>query len=119
MPDRKCPRCKKIFTRKSSYDCHINRKTKCRIISTKNKKDNIQKDFECEACGQHFCRKYNLERHITNDACRHYEKIPIEIEEFNKQSEEFNELIKELRGQIENLVLKCDVKFKEKIKNIE
>ncbi len=83
MPVHICPRCQRIFDRKSNYEQHLRRKVPCPVSnkyingSSIDKKDHIQdsekvpinlslKDnykYTCEFCGQNFTRVSNMKRH--------------------------------------------------------
>ena len=48
MVEYKCDRCGKQFKQKSHYECHINRKYKCRVIKTDELQNNQAKPEKCE-----------------------------------------------------------------------
>jgi len=56
---RQCDKCKKIFNKKSSYDCHISRKHSC----IKNENSN-----KCMNCNKIYSTRYNLKVH--NNSCK-------------------------------------------------
>lgn len=56
MVEHKCPKCGKIFNKKSSFNNHLKKLKPCK----KDKKN----QYECKHCNKLFTRKYNLNRHI-------------------------------------------------------
>lgn len=78
-----CGRCKKIFNKKSNYNCHINRKYKCEIIVSDNNK--------CYYCEKIFTRKDSLARHIKKN-CK-YLKFDCECNK-NKQKKKIKKKYK-------------------------
>ena len=52
-----CYKCSKKFTRKSSLDNHLKRKTPC----------NIYKLFLCNSCDKYFSTQSNLTKHVKNN----------------------------------------------------
>ena len=64
MVEHKCFKCNKIFSKKSLYTEHINKKKKC---------DEIQYDKQCSYCTKIFTTKSSVTRHIKN-SCKIYKK---------------------------------------------
>jgi hypothetical protein len=69
-----CEKCNRVFTKKSTYIDHINRKTSC-----------VQKKIECEHCHKEFTRRSYLKIHT--EKCKHRddnnEPVNVEIVEDN------------------------------------
>lgn len=114
-----CPKCNKIFDRKSTYDYHVYKRKKpcknnnmfscskckknfstkfnlsrhqekyCKYELKKNKSD---KTFICSYCNDQFSRKYTMERHIKS-RCEIKRKLDTDKEEI------YNKLIKQLKKQ--------------------
>jgi uncharacterized Zn-finger protein len=74
-----CKRCNKVFTKKSNYEFHINRKIPCKQIVSVVKIDNeifegpelnadnisdLPNEYVCPHCDKAFTRKDNLMTHI-------------------------------------------------------
>jgi len=53
MPEYRCNKCNKIFTQKSNYLTHINKKKDCLK----------KKIFSCDICNKHFYHKSSVSRH--------------------------------------------------------
>ena len=63
MVVRECPKCKKKFTHKASYNYHINKmKRPCTKID-----DECVLSYKCGKCGSVFVNKSNLNRHHKNN----------------------------------------------------
>jgi len=56
MVVHQCPKCSKIFNKKSNLTKHLNKKIHCDGINDSN--------LKCKHCGKQFCRKDSLNRHI-------------------------------------------------------
>ena len=54
MPEYICNKCTKSFCKKSSYDCHVNRKFSC--VKDTN-------ELNCIHCNKIYSTKYNLKIH--------------------------------------------------------
>ena len=59
-----CPKCEKIYYKKSEFDRHLARKTPC-VLSNSYKRI----DFTCKGCGKNYSRKDPLFRH--GKVCKH------------------------------------------------
>lgn len=68
-PQHICPLCSKVFTKKSTYDYHINRKNKC----------NQEVIIQCDYCQRVFANRYNLKIHLDDDRCKEYRKLEREL----------------------------------------
>jgi hypothetical protein len=117
-----CQRCLKEFDRKSNYTRHINKKNKCKEISS-NKKNNLSKNsetlqkrsdpsniggYKCEYCNIIIKRKDNLNRHyarckIKKDNLLKEELFNLLFENQKKQEENYGKQIKILQDKIDNL----------------
>lgn len=95
----KCFRCGKIFTQKSHYNVHINRKISCAPNCTECAPDcteTIQKEtIICKYCGANFTRKFSLSRHIS-ERCKEKQKYD---EEILKKIDDMEQKIKLLEEQ--------------------
>ena len=60
----KCKRCKKVFDRKSNYECHVNRIFKC-SLSNSNKTAKKLTIPQCPNCGKIFTRPYGVKKHLS------------------------------------------------------
>lgn len=101
-----CPKCKKIFTRKSHYTYHINRKNPC--IDTQNTVNNSEASedtnkksdentlifdkpvkqngrFICKFCKKSFSRSDNYNRHIKSRCSGVISYLMKKINDVNKQ----------------------------------
>lgn len=62
-----CPKCHKVFNKKSNYNYHINiRKRSCVPIKPCMKEYIFKPKFQCSKCNISFSSKSNLNRHIDN-----------------------------------------------------
>ena len=80
-----CDKCKKEFTKKSSYVKHMNRKTSC------IKEENImqkEKDRTCQYCNKIFTQPYILRYHLNK--CK---QVPTEIESLEKIMFQLNQTL--------------------------
>ena len=89
MPEYICSKCTKSFCKKSSYDCHINRKFLC--VKDTN-------ELNCIHCNKIYSTKYNLKIHMIS--CN----INIIVEDENKtQIEELRKMLLEQQKKIDEL----------------
>jgi hypothetical protein len=131
MVNHPCLKCGEIFTKKSTFNYHINRKTSCvkniipikpviervikhDIVKGEFLEENVgEKKFSCEFCKMTFTRKFNLERHQVNRCKNNMTKNKIikckivkeEIskEEQNKELNEIKQVINIVKTQNEEL----------------
>ena len=88
MPEYICNKCTKSFCKKSSYDCHVNRKFSC--VKDTN-------ELNCIHCNKIYSTKYNLKIHMIS--CN-----SIITEDENKtQIEELRKMLLEQQKKIEEL----------------
>lgn len=128
----KCEKCGIVFTFKSRYEEHKNRKTSCVKEEKQEYKLYEKKEILCKECGKTFSRKCNLEAHKQkckgkhtlqcercykffsciqsrfthekNGKCVPIEKPPIQYTKDNtKDNIKDNTKIKELQDEIQNL----------------
>lgn len=81
MVEYKCERCQTIFTKKSNYERHINRKNEC---------DGKVKNNECEYCGNCYSRKDSLKRHYTTCEKKEANQININKSKINMDKSKIN-----------------------------
>ena len=66
MVEHICTKCNKIFTKKSSYNQHINRKTQCtEQIGTIDSDNNV-----CSVCNKEFNSYISLYKHVKRASCK-------------------------------------------------
>jgi hypothetical protein len=89
MPEYTCSKCNKKFNKKSSYDCHVNRKYPC--IKDTN-------ELNCIHCNKIYSTKYNLKIHMIscNNSIIHEDENKVQIEELRKMLIEQQKKIEEL-----------------------
>jgi hypothetical protein len=140
MVNRYCPNCGELFTKKSTYDYHINRKIPCvsitpnthsithPILPTNNilieKKietcvNDEEKKYCCEFCNQQFSRKYNLDRHQLN-SCKqklHHNDGLKEENNIKEVEQEHNKSI--INEDKINLILKQNEELKNEIEKLK
>lgn len=94
-----CEDCNKIFSQKSTYDNHKNRKTKC----TEKEYKKISK-YICEDCDKIFSQKSNFEAHKNkkNKCAKKEKNINDKIVNLEAKLEEQNKLILLLLEKITN-----------------
>lgn len=63
-----CPKCDKIFSKKSTYDNHLKRKKSCELhkVYEDNIQNYVNSNNSCVICGAQLSNKYNAYRHIRN-----------------------------------------------------
>jgi hypothetical protein len=115
-----CNKCYLIFTKKSSYIVHINRKTSCIIeyIITEDNK------FKCMYCDSIFTRVDNCKFHIQSCnskilKLKENENIELKqkLEEKNKDLEEKNKELEKFKKMYNELVSKTTIPIQNNITN--
>ena len=86
-----CEKCNKIFSRKSSYDYHVNRKISC--IKEENEERNIQRRT-CPKCNKILSSVCAMKTHLKT--CK---KQPTEVEELKKIILEMNEKLSKIENK--------------------
>jgi hypothetical protein len=108
-----CIKCKKIFNKKSGYDCHITRKYSCI--------KEIQNENKCTYCNKNYSTKYNLKIHMSK--CNNIldDNKQLQIEElkqmFEKKFEEQQKQIKELSHHSEHIETNQNINITENTTN--
>ncbi len=124
MVEHKCIRCRKTFTKKSTFVDHTKRKNPCHKISTKNPPTNSsvstksnQKMHQCPNCKSVFTRSDALKRHVEHRCKQKKEKKAIdsenqllikEILEEMKQIREENHELRNKNLELENKLLQIE-----------
>src|SRR5438309_1807067 len=103
MPLHICPRCHRIFDRKSNYEQHLRRKIPCQLADQKPEpvislpKIPVQltlkeePKYNCELCGQSFTRISNLKRHQESRCVVTQKKIEMDPEQNDSHLSESSE----------------------------
>jgi protein-arginine kinase activator protein McsA len=96
-----CKRCNKVYSKKSHYVDHINRKFPCVAVNNgvseqpaevqqDAEHEQPKKEYKCEECNKTFTRKDALKRHTGAKICKKYKKDV--IDEIKQMRIEFDEL---------------------------
>jgi hypothetical protein len=99
MVSYNCPKCDKIFDKKSNYISHINKKYAC---NTKNKIESLKniKEYKCAYCELTLSTKYNLNKHVKHN-CKIKKQKDKEKEDIFKKLIEKDTIIHKQKQQLD------------------